>query len=196
MLKRAKIVVPDKGIEKLPWASEMSRGIACPNVTLSTLGFSSKLTSRVVVHPDAPSVVQLEPVNPFVHMQEHTSRATTLVPPFSQLSWFWHCPKAESSEGSFLLKTKKWRGTKTAAAMIPTTIRMTKMSPHSGRPQYFLLPLLPSASPLDRTPRSCWMLSWWFGGSGHEVNQLPTRLAREVAWAGGGNAASMSESPD
>jgi hypothetical protein len=48
------------------------------------------VTSLVVVQPDAPATPQLDPVNPFVHMQEQTSCEMMFVPPFAQVSCDWH----------------------------------------------------------------------------------------------------------
>lgn len=211
VLNRARIAVPERGIEKLARPSAMRRGMACPSVTLVMLSDSSMVMRFVVVQPVAPATVQVDPVNPFVQMQEHTPRAMTLVPSLEQGSCAWHSTSACSVEAPlpFLLrKTKNSSGTSMAAATMPTTMTIRPTKPHSGRPQHLRLvtPLPPDEAPSKDDRRLPADRAAVAGGveprvptGGHDVelrNQLPTRLVPAVACAGGGNAANMSERPD
>lgn len=78
LLKRARIVFPESGMEKLVCASEMSRAIESPSVT----SLRSELGRVVVVHPVALALVHVVPVNPFVHIQAQDPESSTDVPPF------------------------------------------------------------------------------------------------------------------
>lgn len=87
-LKLANIVVPESGTEKFWLASASNRGMACPRVTLWMFDRPSADTRLVMAHPVAPPSPQVEPVNPFVQMQEQLPRTITLVPPFKQAKVF------------------------------------------------------------------------------------------------------------
>lgn len=82
VLSLARITVPERGMVKLEFASAMSLGMALPRVTLFMLVDPSVATRFVVVQPKEPATAQLDPVNPFVQMHEHTPCDITLVPPF------------------------------------------------------------------------------------------------------------------
>lgn len=87
-LKRAKIVVGDRGMEKFACDECIKRGIDSPRVTLDKV--SSVLSMSVVVQPVAPAMLQAAPVKPFMHIHEQLWLSTTLWPPFSQGSLCWH----------------------------------------------------------------------------------------------------------
>jgi hypothetical protein len=78
------IVVAERGMEKLAWASWTRRGTASPSVAL--LRFASVELKVVVVQPCELDTVQLLPVNPLEQIQEHTPCVTTLVPPLAHVS--------------------------------------------------------------------------------------------------------------
>lgn len=145
----------------------------------------------VVVHPTDPAVPQSEPVNPPVHMQEQVPRATTLVPPLRQVRSVRHFSIPVFAE-SLLLKTKSSRGTAIAAMMMQRRRIVATMTAQSGNPQLRRLGL-PSLFTFSALP---------FGPdfSGHPpCPSQEDRLGPLLNWGvdtGGGNAASISDSPD
>lgn len=76
VLKRAIRVSAVSGTEKLAAAVDIRRGMESPIVTLE------RLPSVVVVHPVAPTTLQVVPVNPFVHTHAHDPLSIRLKPPF------------------------------------------------------------------------------------------------------------------
>ena len=77
-LKRARMLSPKRGIEKLVWAAEMRRGMDSPRVT-----FVYEEPERVVVvQPVALATAQVEPVKPLMQMQEQELVLKVEVPPF------------------------------------------------------------------------------------------------------------------
>lgn len=77
------IELPERVTLKLVAASESSRGIASPTVTLLILVSPDMV---VVVQPAESEVEQSKPVKPLVQMQEQMPFETTLVPPFWHVS--------------------------------------------------------------------------------------------------------------
>lgn len=79
-LKRARMVLSERGMEKFVWPPEIRRGMDWPRVT-----FVNDEPDRVTVEqPVALAEVQVEPVKPFVHIQAHEPLSTNAVPPFWQ----------------------------------------------------------------------------------------------------------------
>jgi len=78
-LKRARMRLPKRGMEKLDWAAEMSRGMELPSVTLAYAGSVARF---VVVQPEAPLTEHVEPVKPLVHIHEQVPVEREDVPPF------------------------------------------------------------------------------------------------------------------
>jgi hypothetical protein len=77
VLKRARMVFPVNGMEKLDCASAISRGMESPSVT-----FAVPLESVVVVQPVDAATVHVAPVKPFVHIQAQDPLSRKEVPPF------------------------------------------------------------------------------------------------------------------
>lgn len=130
-----RISVPERGIEKLVDACVKRRGMASPTVTLFILVSPCMLA---VVQPAESETEQSNPVNPLMHMQEQKPLVTTLVPPFWQVTWLWHCEMASSAAlFTFLLrKTKNSKGRITAAAMRIMMMTTSMMKPQRGKPQH------------------------------------------------------------
>jgi hypothetical protein len=80
-LKRARITVLKRGMEKFDWAAAMRRGMESPRVTFVYVG---SVEIVVVAQPDAPDTEQVEPVKPLMHIQEQLPVESEDVPPF------WH----------------------------------------------------------------------------------------------------------
>lgn len=78
-LKRARMTVLKRGIEKFVCAAAMRRGIESPRVTLVYVG---SVEIVVVVHPEAPATEQVEPVKPLMQIQEQLPVESKEVPPF------------------------------------------------------------------------------------------------------------------
>lgn len=128
-----RIVVPDKGTEKLVCAWAMRRGRAFPTVTLLIL-VSPDIVA--VVQPILSATEQSKPVKLLMQMQEQKPLMTTLVPPFWQVTCLWHCCSASAWVLTFCLRmTKNSMGIITAAAMRITTMMTMVMNPHNGSPQ-------------------------------------------------------------
>lgn len=92
-----------------------------------------------VVQPWLLDVVQSFPVNPFVHMHEHTPSVTTLVPPFAQTSWLWQSDNSGCAvvvASSVFRITKNSSGTMIAAAITNMRANIRSKKPHRGRPQH------------------------------------------------------------
>jgi hypothetical protein len=154
VLKRARIVSPTSGIEKLACACDTSRGIASPRVALENVLTVSdeELPAMVaVVQPSEPSTVQSEPVKPFTQIQAHASPVelvvTMFVPPFAHVVVAWHCESevwASDTEVEVfgLLNTRSSRGTTTAAATMRRMTNRSIMKAGRGMPQQrrFFLP--------------------------------------------------------
>jgi hypothetical protein len=79
-LKRARMTVPEMGMEKFVWAAAMSRGIESPTVTFVYV--SGPVDIVVVVHPDAPDTEHVEPVKPLMQMHEQAPVVRDDIPPF------------------------------------------------------------------------------------------------------------------
>jgi hypothetical protein len=136
LLKRAMMVLSERGMEKFAWASEMRREIESPSVTF----VRSEEERVVVVQPVALAVVHVAPVNPFVHIQAHDPESIMDVPPFLQAvaglaSHCWRAERVVVDAVFDLWKTRSSRGTTTAAAVIIRRIKRTIMNPQQGKPQ-------------------------------------------------------------
>lgn len=81
-LNRASMTVENNGMEKLACALSIKRDIALPRVTFSCE--PSVELIDVVLHPEAPAIVQFVPVKPLVHKHEQAPEEMSLVPPFWQ----------------------------------------------------------------------------------------------------------------
>lgn len=177
-----RIVVPDKGTEKLVCACAMRRGRAFPTVTLLILVSPDMVA---VVQPMLSATEQSKPVKLLMQMQEQKPLMTTLVPPFWQVTCLWHCCSASACVLTFCLRTTKNSiGIITAAAMRIMTMTTMVMKPHSGSPQQ-RRPFLPRVeSVLDdmssAAPRGVKLLLVFMlllllfrfrGGSGHDMTE-------------------------
>ena len=130
-----RIVVPSRDIEKLVLDCEMRRGSASPTVTLLILASPAM---SAVVQPTSSAVEQSKPVKSLVQMQEHMPSVTTLVPPFLQSIWLWHCCSASAMVlllTCCLRMTKNSTGIITAATMMIMMMIMSIMKPQNGNPQ-------------------------------------------------------------
>ena len=80
-LKRAKMTVSKRGMEKFVCASAIKRGMASPNVTFV---YDGEVERVVVVQPFPPDTLHVEPVKPLMQMQEQplVDVAISEVPPF------------------------------------------------------------------------------------------------------------------
>lgn len=189
------MIVATRGMEKLAWASAISRGIAWPMVTLLIL--VSAVLIDVVVQPCDVGIVQSTPVNPFEQIHEQTPSRTTFVPPLAQFNCDSHSEMAGCAAlfSLALSMTRNLTGTTIAAAMIHIKIMSNTKKVHMGSPQ-------------QRRPFFCGPCSLSsaadsvsIGGprkdlrpKGHAVETLLCRAPARLA--GGGKAASMSERPD
>lgn len=175
-----RIVVPDKGTEKLVCACAMRRGRAFPTVTLLILVSPDMVA---VVQPMLSATEQSKPVKLLMQMQEQKPLMTTLVPPFWQVTCLWHCCSASAWVLTFCLRTTKNSiGIITAAAMRIMTMTTIVMKPQSGSPQQ-RRPFFSRVESLldDRSsgaPRGVKLLLMFMllllrfrGGSGHDMTE-------------------------
>lgn len=139
-LKREIMILEVKGIEKFVSEAEMSRGIASPMVTLL------ESVKFAVVHPTELSSAQVEPVNPFVHMQLQIPEAMEFVPPFRHVRVDSQEDVDEAAEvvdevellGLCLWRTTSSKGITTAAAIMMRPIRRKMRKQQSDTPQHLL----------------------------------------------------------
>ena len=107
------MAVPERGIEKLAFASAMMRGTDLPSVTFLMLDEPSSDTRSVAAHPVEPPLLQSDPVKPLVQMQEHVPAETILAPPLRHVKDLRQFSTLSSLLSLFpkFLNTKNSRGT-------------------------------------------------------------------------------------